>query len=135
MSKVTRRAFIGLAGVATVAVVGYGGAMLACRGVPRHNPDFFAGLDDEPLRQAAQEVGRRVLAEYPELVEDRALKSFLAARPRLAEAATVSCPDTRRRLVQDQCGADFAAGEARVLDGWVMSETELRLCGMAAKYA
>lgn len=135
MSKLTRRLFIGLAGVGTIAVAGYGGAIFACRGVARNTPDFFASLDDEALRSAAREVGKRVLALHPDLIEDEALDRFLAARPRLRELAAMTCPDSRRGALQDQCAADFSAGEARVIDGWVLSETEVRLCGVAAKYA
>ncbi|PLX36527.1 MAG: hypothetical protein C0606_14720 [Hyphomicrobiales bacterium] len=135
MSKLTRRVFLGLAGVGTIAVVGYGGTLLACRFVPRNTPDFFAGLDDEALRAAARGVGERVLAMHPELIEDVALDRFLEARPLLQTAANATCPGDRRSLLQDQCAADFAAGEVRVLDGWVLSETEIRLCGAAAKYA
>ncbi|XSG81692.1 MAG: hypothetical protein ACPW61_11520 [Methyloligella sp. ZOD6] len=135
MSKMTRRVFLGLAGIATLGVASYGGAILACRGVSRNTPDFFASLDDETLRNAARTVGQRVLALYPDLVEDAALNDFLSQRPRLVEAARMTCPDSRRKALQAQCAADFAAGAARTVDGWVLSETEIRLCGAAAKYA
>ncbi len=135
MSKLTRRLFIGLAGVGTLAVAGYGGAILACRGVARNTPDFFAGLDDSALEEAARTVGRRVLALHPDLVEDAALDRFLAARPRLAGITELTCPTSRREALQAQCAEDFGRGETRVIDGWVLSETEVRLCGVAAKYA
>ena len=106
--------------------------LVYCRGVARNVPTFFAGLD-LPKRNAARQVGIRVAAAHPGRGAEAELSQVLEQRPLLLAASEESCPDTRLAMVQQQCCEDFVAGRTLVVDGWVLSETEARLC--AANFA
>lgn len=128
MGKITRRLMLGTAGAAVLGGVAYGGSRVACRFVPRNHPDFFSLLEIAPDDVAGREVGRLALAAAGAPGDLAGLHAALETRPLIRAALGESCPTTRRTLVQDQCALDFAEGRTVEIDGWVLSETEARLC-------
>lgn len=127
MGKITRRLLLGTAGAAVLGGVAYGGSRIACRFVPRNHPDFFSLLDVAPDDAAAREVGRLAMAGGAP-GDLAGLEAALTKRPLVVAALGESCPTTRRTLLQDQCALDFAEGRIVEIDGWLLSETEARLC-------
>jgi hypothetical protein len=128
MGKLSRRALLGSAAVAAIGAATYGGSRFACSFVPRNHPDFFSLLDVVPQDGAARRIGRAALAVVRLPQDLPAIEASLADRPLIRTALATDCPTTRRSLVQDQCGLDFAEGRTVVVDGWVLSETEAALC-------
>ena len=106
--------------------------LLYCRNVSRNTPDFFASLGDESVFGAAKAVGRQVKRLHPDFGTETMLARFYEERPLLLEAAEETCLDTRKAMLQHQCGEDFAHGRCLVVDGWVISETEAQLCAAVA---
>ncbi|KKB07049.1 hypothetical protein VE25_19560 [Devosia geojensis] len=106
--------------------------LLYCRNVSRNTPDFFASLGDESVFGAARAVGRQVKRLHPDFGTETMLARFYGERPLLLEAAEETCLDTRKAMLQSQCGEDFSNGRCLVVDGWVISETEAQLCAAVA---
>lgn len=131
MGKITRRLAIGFAGIVGVGAAAYGGSLFACRFVPRKHPDFFALLDNVPGDAAARRIGRALVAAGHAPADFDHLAALVSQRPLIRTALSTDCPTTRKRLVQDQCGADFAEGRMVSVDGWILSETEANLCAAA----
>lgn len=131
MSKITRRVAIGAAGIAGIAIVAYGAALAACRFVPRNRPGFFALLDTVPDDEAARRIGRAMVASGHAPGDLDRLAALVAERPLIGAALASECPLAREGLVREQCAGDFADGRMVAVDGWVLSETEARLCAAA----
>jgi len=87
--------------------------------------DLLACLGD---RRAAARIGRAALAERPELGGD--VGALRHALDRAVAAVGDTGPLRRRlgRMVRD----DFSAGRIERVQGWMLSETETRLCVLAA---
>jgi hypothetical protein len=85
----------------------------------------LAGIFREPA--SARAIGRAYLRQAPEEAD--------AARPldliHPGDCAALSTTELRRAVAARQ-RADFAAGRTVLLDGWVLSRTEARLCAFAA---
>ncbi len=130
MSKLTRRALLGVGGVLAVGAVAYGAGLIGCRFVDRNIPDFFAqfdgmdGVDTETLRK----VGMAVLREHPEYAAPEYLNAALAAKPHSAAAMQTTCPKERLAHLQAQCRADFDQNDYLVVEGWMISQTEAAFC-------
>jgi len=131
MGKITRRLALGVAGVAGLGAVAYGASLAACRFVPRNHPDFFALIATVPKDRATRHIGRAMVASGHAPADLGALAVRVSARPLIRTALATDCPTTRKRLVQDQCSADFAEGRMVSVDGWLLSETEAELCAAA----
>ncbi|WP_436642828.1 hypothetical protein [Microbaculum sp. FT89] len=131
MGKITRRLAIGLTGIVGIGAVAYGGSLFACRFVPRKHPDFFALLNAVPDNAAARRIGRAIVAAGHAPADFDRLAALISQRPLIRTALSTDCPTTRKRLVQDQCSADFADGRMVSVDGWILSETEANLCAAA----
>jgi len=131
MGKITRRVALGIAGLAGLGIVVYGGALVACRFVPRKRPDFFALLDAVPDIPAARRIGRAVVLSGHAPSDLKDLADRIAGREHIRTALSTGCPTTRKRLVQAQCGADFSEGRMVSVDGWLLSETEADFCAAA----
>jgi hypothetical protein len=131
MGKITRRLAIGLAGLTGAGVLAYGGSLVACRFVPRKHPDFFVLLDTVPGDETARRIGKAIVASGHAPADLDRLQAIVLERPHVRTALATDCPVTRKRLVQDQCSADFAEGRMVSVEGWVLSETEANLCAAA----
>ena len=55
-----------------------------------------------------------------------------AARASEWEELAVSDPGALRESIRERHREDFSAGRTQLLSGWVLSETELRLCALVA---
>lgn len=90
-----------------------------------HAGDLLQALSH---RASAARVGQAYLGAYPEEAE-------LERLVRQLESALASPPRSRRAL-RERLGAtvrqDFADGRTVRVQGWVLSRTEARLCGVAA---
>lgn len=128
MSKLTRRALLGSAGILVLGGVAYGGSRVACRFVPRNHPDFFSLLDIPPDAPVARRIGLSALRLDAIPGDLPNLAATLVERPLIRQAIAEDCPTARRTLVQEQCAQDFAEQRTVVVDGWVLSETEASLC-------
>ncbi|MEJ8571189.1 hypothetical protein [Microbaculum marinum] len=131
MGNITRRIVLGLAGIAGVGALAFGGSLAACRLVPRNSPGFFAYLSEIARDQAARRIGRAMVGSGHVSGDLEAIAARITQRPLIREAFATGCPRTRRRLVQDQCAADFRDGRMVSVEGWVLSETEAELCAAA----
>lgn len=87
---------------------------------------FFAN------RESARAIGRQYLDLMPSEAGLEHLMALICHSEenceRLAHADTAQL----RTILLDQQRADFARGRTIVIDGWVLSETEMRLCALAA---
>jgi hypothetical protein len=117
-----------LLGLLTVALEALAGGLVT-RLVPARNRRV--GADPAPLdffgdRNAAAAIGARYLASHP---EDRDGGRILR------EMALTTRPRTRAELHERLCeqhARDFADDRTVVVDGWVLSRTEARLCALTA---
>lgn len=129
--KITRRLALGVAGLAGLGVLAYGGSLVACRFVPRNRPDFFALIANVPKDAASRRVGAAMVGSGHAPADVDAIARLVSERPLIRTALQTDCPTTRRQLVRDQCSADFAEGRMVSVDGWLLSETEAHLCAAA----
>jgi len=92
--------------------------------------DFYAD------RRSAGVVGAAFLARFPD--EDdvtrlvRQLAGSTAAVERW-EATARSDPADLHRVLRERHRTDFEAGRVALLNGWILSQTEVRLCALVAK--
>ncbi len=77
-------------------------------------------------RHAAIRLGRRHLSRHPEERDAAQLAARLTTR--LAPAGG----PIRRAALRRSLAADFAAGRVTALDGWILANTEVDLCALAA---
>lgn len=128
-----RRRFLGavaLGGTFWAACAGQARAWLAPAGGRPTEARLLAVL---ARRDSAAVVGRAYLAGYPtEADRDRlAARLDQALRCQDCDPARARVDQLRAALAR-QIRADFAAARVVRVDGWVLSETEARLCGLAA---
>jgi hypothetical protein len=87
---------------------------------------FFAN------RESARVIGQRYLELAPSEADPERLMALICHsdenRARLAHANT----EQLREILLDQQRMDFVRGRTVMIDGWVLSETEVRLCALAA---
>jgi hypothetical protein len=123
-TRASRRAFIGGALAAGAALAGGGWLRSAGRSEPPPAADAPASTADrDPLAQ----LGRAYLAEEPATLEH-----LVRATPALTDARRRA--DVRAALpaIRTQARDDFEAGRVRIVDGWVLSATEVRAAAIAA---
>jgi hypothetical protein len=87
------------------------------------------------LRQpkSAARIGRAFLAAHPSEAEVERLTDKLAEDLcRHCRAPERLCPVDLRALFSRQVWEDFATGRVMRVDGWILSATEARLCGLTA---
>jgi hypothetical protein len=128
-----RRRFLGalaLGGTFWAACAGQARAWLQPAGGRPAAARLLAGL---ARPDSAAVVGRAYLASYPaEADRDRlATRLDQALRCQDCDPAQARADQLRAALAR-QIRADFAAARVVRVDGWVLSETEARLCGLAA---
>jgi hypothetical protein len=74
-----------------------------------------------------------LLALFPDPAAARAIgKAFLRDYPGEADAAHLAARLPRRHRLHMAISADFAAGKTVMVEGWVLSRTEARLCALVA---
>jgi hypothetical protein len=123
-----RREF--LLGLAAIPVVG---ALGACSGRESLRPALLEFYAD---RDSARALGAEYLKHFPDEDDDTILLEGLtggAARASEWEELASSDPQALRQSIRQRHREDFRAGRTRLLSGWVLSETELRLCALVAR--
>lgn len=84
-------------------------------------------------RESARIVGREYLLAAPEEANPEVLVSLVAERLQAPDPSLSGVGDRElRRMAALGVLADFEEGRTVKLDGWVLSETEARLCALAA---
>jgi hypothetical protein len=85
-----------------------------------------------PNGKSARAIGRRYLDLAPSEARPERLTALICRSEenyaRLARADTGQL----RSILLGQQRADFARGRTIMIDGWILSETEVRLCAVAA---
>jgi hypothetical protein len=127
----SRRGFLrGLsAGAALSLSAPLAAALVACarEGVLR-GP--LAGFFDAAAGAAS--VGREVLAARPEEADADTLVRRLVEGERARFEAAAADPEKLAALLRERHRADFESGRVRPVRGWILSDTEARLCALAA---
>ena len=83
-------------------------------------------------RGSARAVGAAYLAAFAEEAEAATLVRALISDPATRHAlAAGSGPDALQGAIAAAVRADFLARRVVKLDGWILSRTECRLCGLA----
>jgi hypothetical protein len=131
--EIERRAFLKGAGAATALGLAAPALVAFLAGCGRESAlaRSLSGFFADP--ESARVVGREYLELYPDEPEADAVLQRLAG-PRLSEWETLAASDPDR-LVQAlrlQHHSDFAHERVVAIRGWVLSETEARLCALAA---
>lgn len=86
-------------------------------------------------RESAGVIGTAYLQAYPAMGTSRALEMALRKRIRTLPERMSSHrlrQDLVARHLLEAVRADFSTGRTISLDGWVLSETEVQLCGLYA---
>jgi hypothetical protein len=76
---------------------------------------------------SARAIGRAYIAAAPEEVDPGRLATLLGMRPGSDEPV-----DALRWRIGARVRADFAAGRTVELEGWLLAESEARLCALLA---
>ena len=83
--------------------------------------------------EAARELGRAYLDAHP---HERSTDAITTALRLSLDVLPFSVTDERlRALFHASVSRDFEQGRTLALDGWVLSITELRLCGLATLHS
>jgi hypothetical protein len=83
-------------------------------------------------RESARVVGQRYLDLTPKEANlERLMALIFRSEKNIARLAHAD-PEQLRAMLSDQQRADFAHGRTIMIDGWILSETEVRLCALAA---
>jgi len=126
---IPRRQLLGALSGATIALANW--PRLAFAGSAPTLANRLVGA----LRQrgSAAAVGRAFLAAHPAAAEIERLTADLADDLcRHDCAAGRTSPAGLRAAFSHQVREDFATGRVTQVDGWILSLTEVRLCGLAA---
>ncbi len=83
-------------------------------------------------RQSAQVVGRRYLALAPDEANVNRLTELIARTPENYVRLANTDIGELRALLSVQQRQDFEQNLTASIDGWILSETEARLCAIAA---
>jgi len=83
-------------------------------------------------KESARVVGQRYLGFTPnEANLERLMAMIFHSKENYARFANADA-EQLRAMLSDQQRADFAHGRTIMIDGWILSETEVRLCALAA---
>lgn len=84
-------------------------------------------------RESAAVIGTTFLRQHPAEADPGHLSATITADLRARGCDPPRAGQSRvRRAIAEQMRADFARGRVIDVDGWVLSATEARLCGLAA---
>lgn len=132
-----RRAFLRLAGLtALLGLLPWAGRS----GIRRADASMSLGFSTWRNLWSARELGRQVLRLYPYECHRRKLAALIDRRirafdPDVAPATTLHILDGGERLdraISAAVRGDFDDGRIRVVNGWLLAETECRVCALAA---
>jgi hypothetical protein len=131
--EIERRTFLRQAGAATALGLAAPTLLAFLAGCGRESAlalslsGFFAD------RESARAVGREYLERAPgERDADRVLEQLAGPHLREWEALAASGSDRLAQMLRRQHRDDFAQERVVAIRGWVLSETEARLCALVA---
>ena len=103
-------------------------------GVPTLDPERCSLAEVFSCKDSARALGIRYVAATPSEADAPALRRLVLARLCDSEAATNTSarPINLRQALRRKISEDFSAGDVIILDGWVMSRTECRVCALTA---
>ena len=131
--EIERRAFLRGAGAATALGLAAPALLTFFAGCGRGSAlaHSLSGFFADP--ESARAVGRAYLKFSPDEPNAAAVLEQLAG-PHLREweALAASDPERLAQSLRLQHGSDFAHERVVTIRGWVLSETEARLCALAA---
>ena len=97
--------------------------------------DLFSILGD---LQSAAAIGKAALRQYPKLRNEEQLTSDLQTtmcelvkNGAMVSVSSIEPPEIWRYL-KSAVSADFANGQMTNVDGWLLADTEVKLCVLAA---
>jgi hypothetical protein len=125
VNQLTRRGFLA---AAALAAIGGGGVLYRVRASDDFNPDLEQTAQAARLLgevAPAQRLGRAYLAEHPNEASEQTLVRLLAADDVWGDTTAVFSANARRAVRQD-----FDSGRTVLVQGWVLSRTEARLCAL-----
>jgi hypothetical protein len=126
--KFSRRTFLG-------GMLAIGAAMLGLRWWQERRPSEFhvaALLELLEHHHAAVMLGQRYREAVPRDDGIKPLVAALAATFGAAIHVSADDPVVLRRIVGEQIRRDFQSGQVVDVDGWLLSETEARLCALVS---
>jgi hypothetical protein len=131
--EIERRAFLRGAGATTALGLATPALLVFFAGCSRESAlarllsGFFADAD------SARAVGREYLELSPDEADAaRVVERLAGAQLREWEALAASDPERLVQALRLQHRGDFANERVVAIRGWVLSETEVRLCALAA---
>lgn len=136
------RAGIGRRRFFTFAIAAAGTASLPVRTLlaGRKSDEFFSPRDELPglvnHLQSAKTVGKAYLRRFPDEGDFHALSRYIGldARIEFQRKTGDLVPERRERALKrwarDRIRADFSDGRVVDLDGWILSQFEVRLCAL-----
>jgi hypothetical protein len=83
-------------------------------------------------RDSAAAVGRRYLALHPEEASAAELEARVLQDPSIRVALDSSSDSRLRRVLAEKVRLDFLRRDVVLVDGWLLSITEARLCALHA---
>lgn len=104
----------------------------------RRDVNSVAGLArklTEPLRhrESARRLGLGYLEMLPDDADEARLVDLICSSDRNVRARfAAASPRVVRGMIATRQAEDFRQGRTLVVDGWILSRTELRLCALAA---
>jgi hypothetical protein len=131
MSKWTRRSILVGSAVLAVPVLAFPATKLWCRwrGLPRTN---FSQLNTlialYPESTAVKALGKRYLRQTGESVF--ASLHRLQDQQQIMGAAKTGCRAQVHAAIEQTCRSEFRVGQFRLVDGWVLAQTELDLAAI-----
>jgi hypothetical protein len=131
--EIERRAFLRGAGAATALGLAAPTLLAFFAGCGRESAlaRSLSGFFADP--ESARAVGREYLELAPDEPDaDAVLERLAGPRLREWEALAASDPDRLVQALRLQHRSDFAHERVVAIRGWVLSETEARLCALAA---
>ena len=83
-------------------------------------------------RESARVIGQRYLDLSPSEANPERLMALICHSEENYTRLDHADTDQLRAMLLDQQREDFALGRTIMIDGWTLSETEVRLCALAA---
>jgi hypothetical protein len=108
-----------------LAPLAFAGAGLAPRRAAASPAVRLVAVFREP--ESARVIGRAYLRQAPEEADSARLVALIHP----GDCSSLGDAELRRAVIARQ-RADFGSGRTVLLDGWLLSRTEARLCALAA---
>ncbi len=124
---IARRSFF--TGSVLLAIASLAGPAMACADrPPRRIADRLRALSGDPA--SARVLGEAYAELYPCEMGQELPELILSSLSSAQRAAAANDDDALIALIAERVREDFAQGSTVVIDGWLLSRTEARLCAL-----